>query len=174
MDAMAVSLCAGASGQTASRRSSLRLAWHFGFFQAAMPVLGWFGGRSVADWISGFDHWIAFGLLLFVAIRMVRSGLGFSAESAACDPTRGSTMVLLSIATSIDALAVGFSFALLGTDIFLPALAIGVITFALSYFATRIGKRLNLAAGKVMEIAGGAVLALIGLRILLSHLLGGG
>jgi putative Mn2+ efflux pump MntP len=148
----------------------LRIAFHFGFFQAAMPLIGWLAGATIAPLVSGFDHWLAFLLLAFVAARMFRSGFGSGEPDPSCDPTRGSTLVMLSIATSIDAMAVGFSLALLSTPILLPCLAIGIITFLLSYIAARLGGRLSLRFGKGMEILGGLVLLLIGLRILLSHL----
>jgi putative Mn2+ efflux pump MntP len=170
MDAMVVSLCAGAGGYTASHRPALRISLSFGLFQAGMPVLGWIAGSVVSSWVGGIDHWLAFGLLVFVAIRMVRSGLRPDGIEPACDPTQGPELIVLSIATSIDALAVGFSIALLSVPILLPALLIGVVTFLLSYLATHMGRRLNLRFGKRMEIVGGLVLGLIGLRILLAHL----
>jgi putative Mn2+ efflux pump MntP len=170
MDAVAVSLCAGASGFTSRWRPALRIAFHFGFFQAAMPLLGWLAGTTIAPLMEGFDHWLAFLLLAFVAARMFRSGLSAEAPDPSCDPTRGSTLIMLSLATSIDALAVGFSIALLGAPILGPCLAIGIITLCLSFLAARLGGRLNQRFGKRMELVGGAVLLLIGLRILLSHL----
>lgn len=172
MDAMAVSLCAGAAGHTSSRRAAVRLAFHFGFFQAAMPVIGWLAGSTVASIVSSFDHWLAFLLLVFVGVRMLRSGLGLRESEPSCDPTRGRELVMLSLATSIDALAVGFSLALLEVPILAPALLIGLVTLGLSFAATQLGRRAGLAFGKRMEIAGGLVLILIGLRIVLTHLVG--
>jgi manganese efflux pump family protein len=171
IDAMVVSLCAGAAGYTSSPRPALRISFYFGFFQAAMPVLGWLVGSSVAAWVAGIDHWLAFLLLAFVAFRMMRSGLRSDEFDPACDPTRGSNLLLLSVATSIDAMAVGFSMALLSIPILLPALLIGLVTFSLSFIATHTGRRLSFRFGKRMEIIGGLVLGLIGLRILLAHLL---
>lgn len=170
MDAMAVSLCAGASGFTGTPRPALRISFHFGLFQALMPVIGWVAGRTVEPWVSGIDHWLAFLLLGIVSFRMIRSGLNIEKMDSACDPTRGSTLLLLSIATSIDAMAVGFSLAIIGSAILLPAVLIGLVTFTLSLAATLLGKNLNVVFGKRMEIAGGLVLAIIGLRILLTHL----
>jgi len=170
MDAMAVSLCAGASGFASRSRPALRIAFHFGLFQAVMPLLGWLAGATVEPLVAGFDHWLAFLLLAFVAVRMFRSGLGSDEPEPSCDPTRGRTLVMLSIATSIDAMAVGFSLALLSTPILLPCLVIGIITLFLSFVAARLGGRLSLRFGKRMEILGGLVLLLIGMRILLSHL----
>jgi len=171
MDATAVSLCAGASGFAVRPRPALRIAFHFGFFQGAMPILGWLAGSTVAPLVQHFDHWLAFGLLAFVAVRMFRSGLSMDSPDPSCDPTRGATLVMLSVATSIDALAVGFSLALLSIPILIPCLAIGMVTLFLSFFATRLGGRLSLRFGKRMEILGGVVLLCIGLRILAEHLL---
>ena len=171
MDAMTVSLCAGVSGHAISWRASLRMALLFGLFQAVMPVIGWLAGVTIAPFVSVVDHWIAFGLLAFVGIRMIRSGRSTDPNSSSCDPTRGSTLVMLSFATSIDALAVGFSLALLTVSVWVPALWIGAITFLLSLLAARLGLRLSLKFGKIMEILGGFVLIIIGLQILLAHLL---
>jgi manganese efflux pump family protein len=170
MDAMTVSLCAGASGFTGTPRPALRISFHFGLFQALMPLMGWLAGRTIEPWVAGIDHWLAFLLLGIVSLRMIRSGLNMEKLESACDPTRGSTLVMLSIATSMDAMAVGFSLAIMGTAIVLPAILIGLVTFSLSLAATLLGKNLNAVFGKRMEIAGGLVLAIIGLRILLTHL----
>jgi manganese efflux pump family protein len=171
MDAFAVSICAGASGYAHDIRARFRLAFSFGIFQAGMPAIGWLAGLSIARFISAIDHWVAFLLLFFVGAHMIRSGLAPSSDIPSCDPTRGTRLMMLSFATSIDALAVGFSMALLGMTIWWPALVIGIITFLLSYLAAALGGRLNSAIGSRMEIVGGVVLVLIGLRILLSHLL---
>lgn len=172
MDSVAVSLCAGAAGFATPPRPALRIAFHFGFFQGAMPLLGWLAGSTIAPYVEQFDHWLAFLLLAFVAVRMFRSGSGDDAPDPSRDPTRGATLVMLSVATSIDALAVGFSLALLATPILLPCLAIGLVTFLLSFLAARLGGRLSLRFGRRMEILGGLVLLFIGLRILAEHLLG--
>lgn len=171
MDALAVSMCAGASGFTFDVRARMRLAFFFGFFQAVMPVLGWLAGVTISQFVAGYDHWVVFLMLSFVAVRMIHSGISPATNVSVCDPTRGTTLVMLSLATSIDALAVGFSMAFLGASIWLPALIIGAVTFTLSYMAAGLGGRLNSAFGSRMEIVGGIVLALIGLRILLQHLL---
>jgi putative Mn2+ efflux pump MntP len=172
MDATAVCLGVGATAHANPLRSRLRLAFHFGLFQFLMPVLGWFAGATVAPFIAAFDHWIAFGLLAFVGGRMVRAGLDPHAESYRTDPSRGMTLVMLSVATSIDALAIGLSLAMLRVNIWYPAPVIGVVTAALSFFGLQLGSRLGEKFGKRMEIAGGAVLVLIGLRIVVTHLIG--
>jgi putative Mn2+ efflux pump MntP len=175
MDAFAVSLGAATCGRISGRRAAFRLAFHFGVFQALMPLAGWALGATVAPFIEGFDHWVAFGLLAFVGGRMVRSGLSPETETADCqDPSRGWTLVILSVATSIDALAVGLSFAMLHISAWLPAAIIGGVTRGMCLIGIYLGGRLGEWVGKRMEVVGGLVLLLIGLRILLAHLLGWG
>ena len=170
MDASAVSLAAAAAGFAKDARAVFRLAFHFGLFQFFMPVLGWYLGVSFVSYFKAVDHWIAFFLLAFVGIRMIREGLDTTSESHKNDPSRGMTMVLLSIATSIDALAIGLSLAVLDVTIWYPSVMIGLITCAMSVLAITIGKRLGRLFGKKMEIFGGFVLLFIGCRILYSHL----
>jgi manganese efflux pump family protein len=171
MDAFAVCLGAGAQVGTPGRRPVFRLAFHFGFFQFLMPIIGWFAGTTTVRYISAYDHWVAFGLLAFVGIRMIRSGLEAGIGGPRNDPTRGWTLVLLAFATSIDALAIGFSLGLVGVTIWVPAVVIGVVTGLISWLGIFLGNRLGQRFGKRMEIIGGIVLILIGIRILLSHLL---
>jgi putative Mn2+ efflux pump MntP len=171
MDAFAVCLGAGAQVRTSGRRPVFRLAFHFGLFQFLMPVIGWFAGTTIVRYISAYDHWAAFGLLAFVGIRMIRSGFQADAGEQNNDPSRGLTLVLLAFATSIDALAVGFSLGLVGVTILYPAVVIGVVTGLISWLGIFLGNRLGQKLGKRMEIIGGIVLILIGIRILLSHLL---
>jgi putative Mn2+ efflux pump MntP len=171
MDAFAVCLGAGAQSRTGGARPVFRLAFHFGFFQFLMPVIGWFAGTTVVHYISAYDHWVAFGLLAFVGIRMIRSGFETGEREQKNDPSRGWTLVLLALATSIDALAIGFSLALVGVTIWYPAVVIGVVTGLVSWLGIFLGNRLGQKFGKRMEIIGGVILILIGVRILLSHLL---
>ncbi len=171
MDAAAVSLVAGASGLAANRRGTFRLAFHFGLFQFLMPIAGWFVGSRLATLITHIDHWVALALLAFVGGRMIRSGLGPGLKSPP-DPSRGLTLITLSVATSIDALAIGLSLAFLHVGIWKPAAVIGVVTAALSLAALHLGARLGALAGRRMEVAGGVLLILIGARILLAHLRG--
>jgi putative Mn2+ efflux pump MntP len=170
MDAFAVSLAAGTSGQAIGGRAAFRLSFHFGLFQFMMPVIGWFLGAAIAPQISSFDHWIAFALLVFVGVRMICSGFNQGGEVWATDPSRGLTLVMLAVATSIDALAIGLSLAMLRVRIWYPSVVIGVVTGGLSLVGLRVGTRLGVRFGKRMEVAGGAILALIGIRILLSLL----
>jgi len=166
MDAAAVSLAAAASGFAKDGRAVFRLAFHFGLFQFIMPVIGWFLGVGFVSYLKAFDHWIAFGLLVFVGGRMILSGMDSSENPLKTDPSRGMTMVMLSIATSIDALAIGLSLAMLEVNIWYPSVIIGIITGCLSLLAIGIGKRLGVLFGKRMEIVGGLILVFIGSRIL--------
>ena len=115
MDAFAVSIGAGTGGLVTDLRSKLRLAFHFGLFQAGMAALGWLAGSTIQHWIVNIDHWVAFGLLTYVGVNMIRSGLGKADEENRRNPSKGATMVCLSVATSIDALAVGISLAMMST-----------------------------------------------------------
>jgi putative Mn2+ efflux pump MntP len=172
MDCFAVSLGIGTSEHINRLRPALRIAFHFGLFQAIMPVIGWLAGRSVEQYIRSFDHWLAMGLLGFVGLRMIKSGL--SSEEVGTlrvDPSRGRTMVMLSVATSIDALAVGLSLAALNVEIVYPAIVIGVTTLILSLIALRLGRTLGERLGNRMEVLGGLILIAIGVRVVLSHLL---
>lgn len=173
MDCFAVSLGCGTSGFGSSRRSRFRLSFHFGFFQGGMTFLGWLLGTTVVGLISSVDHWIALALLSWVGIRMIIEGANpKDEEKPTDDPTRGKTMVLLSIATSIDALAVGISLAMLQVNILFSCLIIGLVSLLFSRVGLSIGCKLGEHFGKKMEIVGGVVLVGIGLKILLSHLFG--
>jgi putative Mn2+ efflux pump MntP len=171
MDAFAVCLGAGTQERTSGPRPTFRLAFHFGLFQFLMPVLGWFAGATIVRYIASYDHWIAFGLLVFVGGRMIRSGFNPDGVAQKNDPSRGWTLVLLSIAVSIDALAVGLSLGIIGVTIWIPAVVIGIVTSLVSWLGLWIGNKLGEKFGKRMEIAGGIILILIGIRILLAHLL---
>jgi putative Mn2+ efflux pump MntP len=172
MDAFAVCLGVGATRQSKGARATFRLSFHFGFFQFLLPVVGWFAGLTVVHYIEAYDHWVAFLLLAFVGGRMIRSGFNGEEETHKNDPSRGWNMVLLSVAVSIDALAIGFSLALINVDIWYPAVVIGVVTGLMSLLGLHLGNRLGRKFGKRMEMIGGVVLILIGLRIVLTHLFG--
>lgn len=170
MDAFAVSLGAGTSGNSRTFRTFFRLSFHFGLFQALMTFLGWLAGSSIARWIENFDHWVAFGLLVFVGLRLIRSGLSSAEEHKKEDLSRGSLLVMVSIATSIDALAVGLGLAMVRVNIIEACLVIGIVTSALSIVGLLAGGILGEKFGKRMEILGGLLLIAIGLRILIEHL----
>jgi putative Mn2+ efflux pump MntP len=170
MDAFAVALGTGVTLKRLTGRHIFRLSFHFGLFQALMPVIGWLAGQTLVQWISAWDHWIAFALLSLVGSRMIRESFQ-DREPAANDPTRGLTLVILSIATSIDALAVGFSLSLLGVSIWLPAVVIGLVAGVLTIIGMLLGDRIGTRWGSRVEILGGLVLIVIGLKILWEHTL---
>lgn len=169
MDAFAVCLSAGTLRETQGPRPAFRLSFHFGLFQFIMPVLGWLAGTTVEPFIRNYDHWLAFGLLGFVGGRMIYSAVNNKEKAQRSDPSRGWTLVLLSIAVSIDALAVGLSLGILGVFVWYPAILIGVVTGLLSLVGLRLGNSLGQRLGKPVEIAGGLVLLGLGLRILITH-----
>jgi manganese efflux pump family protein len=171
MDAFAVSLSIGTDTITNDMRAKLRLAFHFGFFQMMMTVLGWLAGNTISTFIQDFDHWVAFGLLAYVGINMIRSGLNPNFESYRQNPSRGRLLVVLCIATSIDALAVGLSMAMIHVWVYFPSIVIGLVTFGLSMVGLKAGGKLGQKFGKRMEIYGGIILIGIGLKILAEHLL---
>jgi putative Mn2+ efflux pump MntP len=174
MDAFATAIAVSVALGRVNGRQVFRLAWHFGLFQALMPVIGWFGGVWVEDWIKAWDHWLALGLLGFVGGRMIISAIRGREDGAAeLDPTRGMSLVILSVATSIDALAVGLGFAALGVRIWIPSAVIGVTAGALTLVGVAIGSRLGKRFGRWTEAAGGVLLVAIGIRILVIHLSGG-
>jgi putative Mn2+ efflux pump MntP len=170
MDAFAVSIAAGLSLAPVRPRQMFRLAFHFGLFQFMMPVLGWFAGQQLASYISPYDHWAAFGLLGMVGGKMLLGAVRPRESGWKVDPTRGLMLVMLSIATSIDALAVGLSVAFLRDSVWIPAVVIGLVAAALSGVGIGFGGRLGRRWGRWAEAAGGCLLLLIGVRILVSHL----
>ena len=168
MDAFAVSICKGLAVRKVTIRTMVIVGLWFGVFQGVMPVIGYVAGSSFYDLISEYDHWIAFILLFLIGANMIREAL--SDEDEGVDDNLGfRTMLLLAIATSIDALAVGISLAMTGDGIVEPALIIGVVTMIISMFGVWIGSRFGDRYGKKAELVGGAILILIGLRIVLEH-----
>jgi putative Mn2+ efflux pump MntP len=170
MDACAVSLAASAAGYAGNRRAVFRLAFHFGLFQFMMPVLGWLLGSTIEPLIKNVDHWIAFALLAFVGVRMLRAGSDASGGKQTEDPTHGLTLVMLSIATSIDALAVGLSLAMLRVSVWYPSAVISVVTCLACLIAIRLGARVGAWLDRRAQTVGGVVLILIALRIVITHI----
>jgi putative Mn2+ efflux pump MntP len=170
MDAVAVSLAASASNRARGARAMFRLSFHFGLFQFLMPVIGWLIGATVAPHIESFDHWVAFALLAFVGVRMIHAALAGVEEDLGRDPSRGVTLVMLSVATSIDALAIGLTLAMIGDGIWVASVVIGIVTASLSSLAVALGARVGRAVGTRMEIIGGLALIAIGVKILVEHL----
>ncbi len=172
MDAFAVALSTGLILPKLTGRHLFRFGFHFGLFQALMPILGWLAGVTLRTYIESFDHWLAFGLLAFVGGKMLWEARQSDKEGPPKgDPTRGMSLVILSIATSIDALAVGLSLAILGVTIWTPALVIGLVAGVLTLCGMLLGRRLGQAWGTGVEIAGGLILIAIGVKILLEHTL---
>ncbi|MCX6356738.1 MAG: manganese efflux pump MntP family protein [Candidatus Aureabacteria bacterium] len=174
MDAFAVSMAIALSLKNPSHRQTLRLAFSFGLFQFMMPVIGWLAGRGLMSYIRGFDHWIAFALLVFIGGKMIRESaiVGHEDDEGESDPTTGVSLLILSIATSIDALAVGLSLSLIKVEIMLPSVVIGIVAFLMTAIGMRIGPLAGRLFGKRAEIAGGLILVAIGVKILLEHLCG--
>ena len=170
MDSLAVSITCGLILKKFRIRHIFRMALFMGIFQGVMPLIGWFAGVTFQKYISDYDHWIAFVLLSFLGGKMLYEGLfSKNKETKSLDPTKAATLVGLAIATSIDALAVGVSFAMLGIEVALPVIIIGITTFLLSFlgasFSSKFGHRINLQ----MEIVGGIILIGIGVKILIDH-----
>jgi len=170
MDAFAVALGTALTLPRLTGRHLFRFGWHFGLFQALMPILGWFAGLTVQSWLAPVDHWVAFGLLAFVGGRMIREARQGEATALRSDPTRGWSLIMLSIATSIDALAVGLSLAMLKVSIWIPALVIGLVAALLTVLGMLLGRRLGERWSDRVAICGGLILIGIGVKILVEHL----
>jgi putative Mn2+ efflux pump MntP len=170
LDAFAVSVSSGIAIRDLRKWYAFRASFFFGLFQFLMPVLGWFFGNTLVSYIRTFDHWIAFALLAFIGGKMVLEGL-HEPEGPATDIRQFKTLVLLAVATSIDAFAAGISLSLIGLEIFRAATLIGLITFTVCLAGFLIGKSMGRVFQKGAQIAGGVVLMAIGAKILLEHLL---
>jgi len=173
MDAFAVSVSNGICIPEMKVRYALRAALAFGLFQFFMPIVGWALGGAFREHIEHIDHWIAFGLLAFVGGKMIFEALRIEAPDCALDKSKGilhlGTLLVLAVATSIDALAVGLSLSVLGRPILGPALLIGVVTFLVSFMGCEFGRRIGARFERWAELAGGVVLIGIGVKILLEH-----
>lgn len=171
MDAFAVAIAVGCRIPNLTFRHYFRLSFHFGLFQALMPLLGWYLGTKVEYLIVNIDHWIAFGLLLVIGIKMIQESFSHKEglNVALKDPTRKWSLMLLSIATSIDAFAVGLSIAFLKVDIVAPSIIIGIVALVFTVVGMICGKRLGGYLGRKAELVGGLILIVIGIKILISH-----
>ena len=170
MDAFAVSVCKGlAVGKVKAKHMCIVGAW-FGGFQALMPTVGYLLGTRFEKYITAVDHWIAFVLLLLIGANMIREALSKDEEGEADASLSFKTMFLMAVATSIDALAVGITFAFLQVNIVPAALTIGATTFLISAIGVKVGSVFGLRYKKRAEIAGGVILCLLGVKILLEHL----
>lgn len=169
MDAFAVSIGKGLSVKKTTLRQALCVGLWFGGFQALMPLVGWFAGSAFAAFVQSVDHWIAFGLLALIGANMIREALSGKEENHSSD-FGFHTMALLALATSIDALAAGVSFAFLDMSIWGPIAIIGATTFAFSVIGLKTGNLLGNRFHKGAAIFGGCVLILMGVKILVEHL----
>ena len=180
MDALAVAIAVGLALDHVTPRHVFRLAFHFGLFQFLMPILGWLAGQQVAEYIAGYDHWAAFALLSYVGGKMLYESQQQEKPQSRDDPTRGLMLITLSVATSLDALAVGLSLALTMAlpggnssawlSIGMPSVVIGIVAAAFTTVGLMFGSRLGSRWESRAEIIGGCVLLAIGVRILWSHL----
>jgi len=172
MDAFAVSVASGLEIRRLRVYHAFRLALFFGLFQAMMPLVGWLAGLSLRTFIQAWDHWLAFALLAGVGGKMILEATWMQAEEKAAPQHLHSAYILLmlSIATSIDALAVGLGLSFLSVDVVLPAAIIGLVTFALSFAGVFVGGRFGHFFESRIEVAGGAVLIGIGVKMLITHL----
>lgn len=173
MDAFAVSLCKGLSMQKASLKVGIICGGWFGFFQAIMPLIGFFLGSLFADSIEAFDHWVAFGLLTLIGINMLKEAFEKEEECCGCREAdlSAKAMLPLAVATSIDALAVGIGLAMSGgVNIWLAVGLIGVVTCAFCVAGVKIGSLFGARFEKKAQVLGGVMLILLGLKILLEHL----
>ena len=170
MDAFAVSVTNGITIKHQRIQNALKIGLFFGAFQALMPLIGWLAGLSLREWIGGVDHWIAFGLLTLIGGKMIYESVKTGSGDKMSDPLGLFVLFMLSIATSIDALAVGLSFALLKISIVTPILVIGLVTFALSFLGVFIGNKVGHFFENKIEILGGLILIGIGVKILIGHL----
>ena len=170
MDCFAVSSTSGIAIKHLKINHALQIALFFGSFQAIMPVVGWFAGRGLRDFITGVDHWVAFGLLGLIGLKMIYESTKLQSDKKEINPLNLYVLSILSLATSIDALAVGISFAFLKISLVTSMIIIGTITFILSFIGVFVGNRTGHFFENKIELAGGLILIGIGAKILLEHL----
>ena len=170
MDAFAVSVTSGVTLKHERVNNALRIGLHFGAFQAFMPLIGWLAGLKLKDFIGGVDHWIAFGLLGLIGGKMIWESMKMDSGEKSANALTPLVLLSLSVATSIDALAVGVSFAFLKVGIVVPILVIGLVTFVLSFLGVMVGNKIGHFFEKKIETIGGLILIGIGIKILIEHL----
>jgi putative Mn2+ efflux pump MntP len=170
MDAFAVSIAGGLNIRQFKVNHALRIAFFFGLFQGIMPVIGWLAGFNLRQFISAVDHWIAFGLLLIIGVKMIVESIRKRPDKKKIDPLNVYVLLILAVATSIDALAVGLSLAFLKLLIITPAIIIAIVTFILSFIGVILGNRTGDFLQSKVEFLGGLILIIIGSKILIEHL----
>jgi putative Mn2+ efflux pump MntP len=166
MDAFTVSCGVGLILRDVSGRQQFRLSWHFGFFQFLMPIVGWMAGYGIAGPAGAFGKWLAFAVLLLLGLKMIWSATKRTPISGAADPTRGISLVLLSLAVSIDALGVGFSLSLIEVGVFWPSVVIGIVTSMFTLVGLRLCRVIGSGFERPAMIVGGLILIAIGIKIL--------
>lgn len=171
MDAFAISIISGTAYKQLRIKYILRIAVFFGGFQALMPLIGYLAGLSVKQYIAAYDHWVAFGLLVGVGSKMIYESFEMKPAKKCFDPTNMVVLLVLSVATSIDALAIGVTLSLITNSILVAVIIIGAVTFVLSYTGVLVGKRFGHFFESKIEAVGGLVLIGLGIKILLEHLL---
>jgi putative Mn2+ efflux pump MntP len=171
MDAFAVSIASGVTIKKLRLKHAVRIALFFGGFQALMPVIGWLAGGSVSDAVRVFEHWIIFGILGFIGGKMIYESGRLKEDGGRFDCTRVSVLLFLSLATSIDALAVGFSAAFLEISIVKPIAVIGAVTFSLSLIGVYLGSRFGHLFESRIEVIGGVLLIGVGIKVLIERFL---
>lgn len=169
MDAFAVSICKGLSMKKPDIKKAIIVALYFGFFQAIMPIIGYYLGSTFESFVSNIDHWIAFILLSCIGGNMIKESFDKDVEKLN-DRVDFKTMLILAIATSIDALAVGVTFAFLEINVYLSTLLIGVVTFLLCLLGVKIGNKFGSKYGNRAEFMGGVILIMIGLKMIFEHI----
>lgn len=169
MDACAVAICKGACMRGFEADKAVKIAVAFGFFQALMPLIGWFLGTQFSEYIRSYDHWIAFVLLVILGAKMVWDSL-HTEDELVCTPLDAKEVLLLAIATSIDALAAGVALAVLHVNIWTSVLMIGLVTLGMSFLGTVLGSRFGQKYTSKAQLVGGLVLCGIGIKILIEHL----
>jgi putative Mn2+ efflux pump MntP len=171
MDAFAVAVSVGSSVKDITPAHTIRLSTVFGFFHFTMPVVGWLAGMCLHSTISAYDHWVAFGLLTLIGAKMIWESLVRKhKEMFPSDPTRGLLLLSLTVATTIDALAVGVSLAMLGVSIWYPSVIIGAVCGVLTAMGIHLGKIAGSLLGKYAGAFGGIVLCILGVKIVIEHL----
>lgn len=171
MDAFAVSVASGIAIKNMRIHHAVTIAGWFGGFQALMPVLGWLIGCTARQWVAGVDHWVVFALLAFLGCKMIYEAFRIREVEEPANPLKPVVLLSLAVATSIDALGVGVSFAMLGTAILLPAVMIGAVTFLVCFAGVYVGERGRHLFESKIEVVGGLILIGIGVKVLLDHLL---
>ncbi|HZW39714.1 MAG TPA: manganese efflux pump MntP family protein [Ignavibacteriaceae bacterium] len=172
MDAFAVSITNGMNSKSYILKQAFKIGLLFGLFQAIMPLIGYIAGVEIKEYIANIDHWIAFTLLMFLGLKMITDAIKNETEPETKLKFSNNIYVilLLAVATSIDALVVGLSLSIIGVAVLIPAIITGIITFAMSFIGVSIGGKFGKICGNKFEIIGGLVLCFIGIKVLIEHL----